>query len=96
VTDVFVNCRRIPEEQVLWLLQDQSWKYADAAQPQLSCMVFPFSDPPKATPLFPLFFDMLLVTPGLISVSTGSSYYISCDKLRVDHYQELIDRGWRR
>lgn len=25
-----------------------------------------------------------------------SSYYLSCDDMRVDHYQELMDRGWRR
>jgi len=28
--------------------------------------------------------------------SQGSSYYMSCDNMRVDHYQELMDRGWRR
>lgn len=52
MTDVFVNCRRIPEEQVLWLLQDQPWKYADATRVVLHGSVFFLSsDPPKATPL---------------------------------------------
>lgn len=32
---------------------------------------------------------------GLFSM-TGSSYYMSCDNMRIDHYQELMDRGWRR
>ncbi|KAK5081153.1 Arginyl-tRNA--protein transferase 1 [Lithohypha guttulata] len=26
----------------------------------------------------------------------NSSYYMSCDNMRIDHYQELMDRGWRR
>lgn len=55
MTDVFMNCRRIPEEQVLWLLQDQPWKYADATRVVLHGSIFFFlsSDPPKTTPLSP-------------------------------------------
>ena len=26
----------------------------------------------------------------------GANYYMNCDNMRVDHYQELVDRGWRR
>ena len=34
---------------------------------------------------------------GYCKKSEGnSSYYISCEKLRVEHYQELVNRGWRR
>ncbi|EXJ82632.1 arginine-tRNA-protein transferase [Capronia epimyces CBS 606.96] len=34
---------------------------------------------------------------GYCKSTTGSSaYYMSCDNLRLDHYQELMDRGWRR
>lgn len=34
---------------------------------------------------------------GYCKKSDGSfSYYLSCDNMRVDHYQELLDRGWRR
>ncbi|KAI1625963.1 arginine-tRNA-protein transferase [Exophiala viscosa] len=34
---------------------------------------------------------------GYCKSATGSSsFYISCDNMRVDHYQELMDRGWRR
>jgi hypothetical protein len=54
MTDVFVNRRRIPEEQFLWLLQNQPWKYADAHQG------FSFSDPPKATPPIPVLVDMVV------------------------------------
>ena len=55
VTDVFVNRRRIPEEQVLWLLQNQPWKYADTHQG------FSFSDPPKATPPILVVVDVAVV-----------------------------------
>ncbi|EHY60329.1 Arginyl-tRNA--protein transferase 1 [Exophiala dermatitidis] len=30
------------------------------------------------------------------STSGSSAYYMSCDNMRLDHYQELMDRGWRR
>lgn len=34
---------------------------------------------------------------GYCKQKDGScSYYMSCDNMRVDHYQELMDRGWRR
>ncbi|KAI1612894.1 arginine-tRNA-protein transferase [Exophiala viscosa] len=34
---------------------------------------------------------------GYCKSATGSSsFYMSCDNMRVDHYQELMDRGWRR
>ncbi|KIW26049.1 uncharacterized protein PV07_09178 [Cladophialophora immunda] len=34
---------------------------------------------------------------GYCKNATGSSsYYMSCDNMRVDHYQYLMDRGWRR
>nr|WAW84735.1 hypothetical protein [Knufia petricola] len=34
---------------------------------------------------------------GYCKQKDGScSYYMSCDSMRVDHYQELMDRGWRR
>ena len=34
---------------------------------------------------------------GYCKKSEGnSSYYISSEKLRVEHYQELVNRGWRR
>ncbi|KIW41779.1 hypothetical protein, variant 2 [Exophiala oligosperma] len=34
---------------------------------------------------------------GYCKNATGSSsYYMSCDNMRIDHYQELMDRGWRR
>lgn len=34
---------------------------------------------------------------GYCKQKDGScSYYLSCDNMRVDHYQDLVDRGWRR
>jgi hypothetical protein len=45
---------------------------------------------------------LLSPTPRVFSFAEGlsqdsdSSYYMSCDNMRVDHYQYLMDRGWRR
>lgn len=34
---------------------------------------------------------------GYCKQENGSySYYMACDNMRVDHYQEIMDRGWRR
>ena len=32
----------------------------------------------------------------LIACSLDSSYYAGCSNMRLEHYQTLVDRGWRR
>ncbi|KIW63300.1 hypothetical protein, variant 1 [Phialophora macrospora] len=44
----------------------------------------------RARPCLCIFFCRRLI------LIPGSSYYMSCDNMGVDHYQYLVDRGWRR
>lgn len=32
----------------------------------------------------------------LTSNHLDANYYMTCENMRVDHYQALMDRGWRR
>lgn len=67
----------------MWLLQEEHRKYVFATPTD---MAVPF--------LRPIYLSFLLLTDFISA--TDSSYYASSSNLRVEHYQALVDRGWRR
>jgi arginyl-tRNA--protein-N-Asp/Glu arginylyltransferase len=73
---------RLSTESVMWLLQEEHWKYVSTSQPSLPSFVLGSS-------------RTLILVPDAIPVA-DASYYASCSNMVIEHYQALVDRGWRR